>query len=210
MHAQVLLTYKTGTAITCFLLATALIIFTALPISICLMIGVLGMILTNVLSIDEAYQGIDWRTDFLLSGLIPLGLALQKTNAAAWLAHHLLSLIGTLTPPIFILAIGLLATGLTLVVSNVGATVMLVPMVIDMADTVGFDPRLATLIVGLAASNAFLLPTYPVNALSLHGPWGIHRRRFFSKPVHPPPERSIFACSHGRRVLFFILRWWQA
>ena len=171
MHEEVLLTHKAGTAITCFALATALVIFTALPISICLMIGALGMILTNVLSIDEAYQGIDWRTVFLLSGLIPLGLALQKTQAAAWLVHHLLNFIGTPTPPVFILAVGILATALTLVVSNVGATVMLVPMVVDMAGQVGVDPRLAALVVGLAASNAFLLPTHQVNALYM-GPGG--------------------------------------
>ena len=59
----------------------------------------------------------------------------------------------------------MMTTVLTLVVSNVGATVLLVPLVIDMAGSVGVDPRLAALVVGLAASNAFLLPTHQVNAL---------------------------------------------
>ncbi len=98
------------------------------------MAGALGMILTKVLSIDEAYHGVDWRTVFLLSGLIPLGLAMQKTQAAPWLAHQLLGLIGTPSPPAFlILIVGLLTTVFTLVVSNVGATVLLVPLVVDMA-----------------------------------------------------------------------------
>ncbi len=171
LHQEVLLTHKAKTAITCFALSTALVVFTTLPISICLMIGALGMILTNVLSIDEAYQGIDWRTVFLLSGLIPLGLALQKTQAASWLVYHLLGFVGTPTPVVFFLAVGMLATLLTLVVSNVGATVLLVPMVVDMAGQVGVDPRLAALVVGLAASNAFLLPTHQVNALYM-GPGG--------------------------------------
>ena len=135
------------------------------------MSGALGMILTNVLSIDEAYQGVDWRTVFLLSGLIPLGLAMQKTQAAPWLAHHLLNLLGTPSPIIFILAVGTMTTVLTLVISNVGATVLLVPLVVDMAGSVGVDPRLAALVVGLAASNAFLLPTHQVNALYM-GPGG--------------------------------------
>ncbi|MGD9060080.1 MAG: SLC13 family permease, partial [Desulfobacterales bacterium] len=82
LHHEVLLTHKAATAIACFGLATALVIFTSLPISICLMAGAVGMILTNVIRIDEAYQGVDWRTVFLLSGLIPLGLAMQKTGAA--------------------------------------------------------------------------------------------------------------------------------
>jgi di/tricarboxylate transporter len=171
LHHEILLTHKATSAITCFGLATALVIFTSLPISVCLMTGALGMILTNALSIDEAYQGIDWRTVFLLSGLIPLGLAMQKTQAASWLAHHLLTLIGTPSPTVFILATGMMTTVLTLVVSNVGATVLLVPLVVDMAGSIGIDPRLAALVVGLAASNAFLLPTHQVNALYM-GPGG--------------------------------------
>jgi di/tricarboxylate transporter len=168
---EVLLTHKSTTAAICFALATALVIFTSLPISICLMSGAVGMILTNVLSIDEAYQGIDWRTVFLLSGLIPLGLAMQKTQASGWLAHHLLAYLGTPSPPIFYMAVGLMTTILTLVVSNVGAAVLLVPMAVNMAGSVGVDPRIAALVVGLAASNAFLLPTHQVNALYM-GPGG--------------------------------------
>jgi di/tricarboxylate transporter len=178
LHHEVLLTHKATTAIACFGLATALVIFTSLPISICLMAGALGMILTNVLGIDEAYHGVDWRTVFLLSGLIPLGLAMQKTNAAPWLANHLLSMAGTPSPIVFILIVGLMTTVLTLVVSNVGATILLVPMVVDMAGSVGVDPRMAALVVGLAASNAFLLPTHQVNALYM-GPGGYTSADFF-------------------------------
>ena len=168
---EILYTHKATAALVCFALATALVIFTSLPISVCLMTGALGMILTNVLRIDEAYQGVDWRTVFLLGGLIPLGLAMQKTKAAAWLAYHLLGLIGTPSPAFFILIVGLITTVLTLVISNVGATVLLVPLVVDMAGPIGVDPRLAALVVGLAASNAFLLPTHQVNALYM-GPGG--------------------------------------
>ena len=178
LHHEILLTQKATAAIACFALATAMVIFTSLPISVCLMTGALGMILTRVLTIEEAYQGVDWRTVFLLSGLIPLGLAMQKTHAATWLAHHLLTLIGTPSPAIFILSVGMMTTLLTLVVSNVGATVLLVPMVVDMAGSVGVDPRLAALVVGLAASNAFLLPTHQVNALYM-GPGGYTSVDFF-------------------------------
>jgi len=135
------------------------------------MSGALGMILTNVLSIDEAYHGVDWRTVFLLSGLIPLGLAMQKTHAASWLAYYILSMIGTPSPSEFFFIVAFMTTLLTLVVSNVGATVLLVPLVVDMSGSINVDPRLAALVVGLAASNAFLLPTHQVNALYM-GPGG--------------------------------------
>ena len=171
LHHEVPLTNKAWAAIACFILSTVLVISTTLPISICLMSGALGMILTKVLSIDEAYQGVDWRTVFLLSGLIPLGLAMQKTHAASWLAYHLLNMIGTPSPSVFYFIVALLTTILTLVVSNVGATVLLVPLVVDMAGTISVDPRLAALVVGLAASNAFMLPTHQVNALYM-GPGG--------------------------------------
>ena len=168
---EILLTHKATTALACFALSIALVIFTALPISVCLMTGAVGMILAGVLRIDEAYHGIDWRTVFLLSGLIPLGLAMQQTGAAAWLAHLLIGLLGTPQPAVFILVVGAITTVLTLVISNVGATVLLVPLVVDMAGGIGVDQRTAALVVGLAASNAFLLPTHQVNALYM-GPGG--------------------------------------
>ncbi len=171
LDQEVPLTNKAWAAISCFCIATALVIFTSFPISICLMSGAMGMILTRVISIDEAYNGVDWRTVFLLSGLIPLGVAMQKTHAASWLAYHLLDMIGTPPPSVFFLMVAFLTTILTLVVSNVGATVLLVPLVVDMAESVSVDPRLAALVVGLAASNAFLLPTHQVNALYM-GPGG--------------------------------------
>jgi len=171
LHHEVPLTNKAWAAISCFVLSTVLVIFTSLPISICLMSGALGMILTNVLSIDEAYHGVDWRTVFLLSGLIPLGLAMQKTHAASWLAYYILSMIGTPSPSEFFFIVAFMTTLLTLVVSNVGATVLLVPLVVDMSGSINVDPRLAALVVGLAASNAFLLPTHQVNALYM-GPGG--------------------------------------
>jgi di/tricarboxylate transporter len=168
---EVLHTHKATAAIACFALAMVLVVFTSLPIAVCLMAGALGMILSKVIRIDEAYQGVDWRTVFLLSGLIPLGLAMQKTQAAPWLAHQLLSHMGTPSPALFIIFVGMMTTVLTLVISNVGATVLLVPLVVDMSGSIGTDPRLAALAVGLASSNAFLLPTHQVNALYL-GPGG--------------------------------------
>jgi di/tricarboxylate transporter len=170
-------TTKAATALACFGLATLMVIFTSFPISVCLMTGALCMILTKVLRIDDAYQSVDWRTVFLLSGLIPLGLAMQKTHAAAWLASHLIDLMGAPSPALFILVIGLITTLLTLVISNVGATVLLVPMVVDMAGRLGVDPRLSAMVVGLAASNAFLLPTHQVNALYM-GPGGYTSQDF--------------------------------
>lgn len=165
LDSDVLHPEKSRAALGCFILALGLVAFSGLPISVCLMTGALGMVLTGVLSMDEAYRGVDWRTVFLLAGLIPLGVAMQQTGAAEWLAFHLLNLVGAPTPLVFYFIVGLITTAFTLVVSNVGATVLLVPLVIGMAHGVDADPRLAALVVGMAASNSFLLPTHQVNAL---------------------------------------------
>jgi di/tricarboxylate transporter len=136
-----------------------------IQLSVALMTGALGMIITRVLTIDEAYNSVDWRTIFLLAGLIPLGIATEKTGAASWIAHSVLSLIGTVSPIVLLSVIGILSTLFTLVISNVGATVLLVPLVVNMAIAAHADPRMAALVVGLATSNSFVLPTHQVNAL---------------------------------------------
>jgi di/tricarboxylate transporter len=150
-----------------FWLAAALIMIMVFKIqlSICLMTGALGMIITRVLTIDEAYQAVDWRTIFLLGGLIPLGIATEKTGTAAWIAHTVLSAIGTVSPIVMLAVIGVLSTVFTLVISNVGATVLLIPLVVNMAIGAEADPRMAALVVGVATSNSFILPTHQVNAL---------------------------------------------
>ena len=136
-----------------------------IQLSVALMTGALGMVVTRVLSIDEAYQAVDWRTIFLLAGLIPLGIATQKTGTAEWIAGTILGIIGDVSPLALMTVIGILSTMFTLVISNVGATVLLVPLVVNMAIAAGADPRMAALVVGLATSNSFMLPTHQVNAL---------------------------------------------
>ncbi len=159
--------------------ALTMVIVFKIQLSVCLMTGALGMIITRVLSIDEAYQAVDWRTVFLLGGLIPLGIATEKSGAAAWIAHTVLGAIGTVEPIVLLAVIGVLATVFTLVISNVGATVLLVPLVVNMALAAHTDPRMAALVVGLATSNSFILPTHQVNALYM-GP-GRYRSVDFMK-----------------------------
>ena len=148
-------------------LVTALVMIMGfnIQLSVALMTGALGMILTRVLTVDEAYQSVDWRTIFLLAGLIPLGIATEKTGTAAWIAHSVLNMIGSVSPIVLLSVIGVLSTLFTLVISNVGATVLLVPLVVNMAIAAHADPRMAALVVGLATSNSFVLPTHQVNAL---------------------------------------------
>ncbi len=171
VEGEIMKTHKALPAGICFALALALVISGQVQLSVALMIGALGMILTGVLSIDEAYGAVDWRTVFLLAGLIPLGIATEKTGAAGYIATQILNFIGDVSPLVLLTVIGLLTSAFTLVVSNVGATVLLVPLAINMALGAGADPRMAALTVAVAASNTFILPTHQVNAYIM-GPGG--------------------------------------
>jgi di/tricarboxylate transporter len=162
---------KVKYAVLFFAIAIALVLFTQLRLSTALMTGAVGMILTGVLRIDEAYRSVDWRTVFLLASLIPLGIAVEHTNTATWIAHHVLATLGEVPHWVLLAVIGVLTTVFTLVMSNVGATVLLVPLAVSIALGVGADPRMFALAVGLAASNSFVLPTHQVNALIM-GPGG--------------------------------------
>ncbi len=136
-----------------------------LSLSVCLLTGALGMILTKVMSVDEAYKSVDWMTVFLLAGLIPLGLAFQKTGTAQFIATGVMNMIGDVPVIVFLAVVGIMTSFFTLVVSNVGATLLLVPLAMTMAIKAGADPRLTALVVALSASNTFILPTHQVNAL---------------------------------------------
>lgn len=154
-----------------FLLALVLILFTDIRLSLCLLTGAAGMVLSRVLSIEEAYAAVSWSTVFLLASLIPLGQAVQNTGTAEWIAQQILILLDGV--PVFGLQVGIavLATAFTLVMSNVGATVLLVPLAISIALAAGGDPAVFALTVAIATSNSFLIPTHQVNALIM-GPAG--------------------------------------
>ena len=152
-------------AVLCLILALTLALGFHVQLSISLLTGALGMVLLKVLTIDEAYQSVDWMTVFLLGGLIPLGLAFETTGAARYIATTIMQAMGQVTPFMLLLIVALLTSFFTLVASNVGATVLLVPLSMNMALQAGADPRMAALVVGIAASNTFVLPTHQVNAL---------------------------------------------
>lgn len=170
-------TEKAPLALFFLLLSLELIIFADVPLAIGLLVGAVGMIFSGIISIDEAYQSVSWRTVFLLAGLIPLGIAMNTTGADIWLIQELLY--DFVNVPILWLEIGvaILAALLSLVVSNVGATIILVPLVVRLALEVGADPRAFALLVAISASNAFLFPTHQANALIL-GPGLYHVRDF--------------------------------
>ncbi len=159
-------------ALVFFTIALSMVLFTDLKLSIALLTGAVGMVLSGVLKIDEAYEAVSWKTVFLLASLIPLGLAVQSSGTAGWIAEQTLKVVGDMPIWVIQLSIAVLATFFTLVMSNVGATVLLVPLAVNIALGVeGANPAVFALTVAIATSNSFLIPTHQVNALIM-GPGG--------------------------------------
>lgn len=159
-------------AMTIFAVTMLIALSSKIPASLALMTGVAGMLVTGVLKMDEAYDAINWKTVFLMACLIPLGWAMDNTGAAAWLAAHTLDRLPEATPVwVMQIVIGLFTTVFSLVISHVGATIVMVPIAINLALAAGGNPTAFALIVALSASNNFMTASNPVMSM-ITGPAG--------------------------------------
>ncbi len=163
-------------AVLCFSLGIGLAV-SGVQLSLGLFTGALAMILLGVITIDDAYRAVDWRTVFLLAGLIPLGVAMETTGAAAYIAGGATELAMDGHPLLLYSIVALVATVFSLLMSNVAATVVLVPLIIAIAAMAELDPRPLALLVAVSASNSFILPTHQVNALFM-GPGGYRNKDY--------------------------------
>ncbi len=158
--------HKFKLAMAIFALSMLLALSSKIPVPIALMTGVAGMLVAGVLNIDEAYAAISWKTVFLMACLIPLGWAMDSSGAAAWLAGHTLERLPEGFPLwLMQMLIGLLTTAFSLAISHVGATIIMVPIAINIALAAGGDPTAFALVVALSASNNLMTASNPVMSM---------------------------------------------
>jgi di/tricarboxylate transporter len=158
--------HKFKIAMAIFAVSMLLALSSKIPVPIALMTGVAGMLVAGVLHVDEAYAAISWKTVFLMACLIPLGWAMDSSGAAAWVAGHTLERLPEGFPLWLIqLLIGVLTTAFSLVISHVGATIVMVPIAINIALAAGGDPTGFALIVALSASNNLMTASNPVMSM---------------------------------------------
>jgi di/tricarboxylate transporter len=168
--------HKFKIAMAIFALSMLLALSSRIPTSIALMTGVAGMLVAGVLKMDEAYAAINWKTVFLMACLIPLGWAMDSSGAAAWVAGHSIDRLPQGMPPWLIeLALALFTTAFSMVISHVGATIVMVPLAINLALAVGGNPTAFALIVALSASNNFITASNPSISM-ITGPAGYTAR----------------------------------
>jgi di/tricarboxylate transporter len=136
------------------------------PIVVTSLAGALLMLLTGVLTSEEAYKSIRWEVIFLLAGLIPLGIALEKSGGAGLIAIQMSSI--ATGYPVYWVLVGLyiFTTLFTEIVSNNASVILLIPIGIDLAFRLGIDPYLLILVIMFAASTSFLTPVgYKTNTM---------------------------------------------
>jgi di/tricarboxylate transporter len=165
-------------AVAFFALAMGLGLFTDIKLSIAMLVGAVGMLLTGVLNMDEAYGAINWKTIFTLACLIPLGWAMDSTGAAAWIAQEVLTYLGAWPQWGLQAVIAVITLLIAQVVSNVGAAVMMVPMAINVALASGGNPAVYALVVAVSTSNVFLIPSANPVIMIIAGPGGYRSRDF--------------------------------
>lgn len=155
--------HKFKIAMGIFALTVLIALFSRLPVALTLMTGVCGMLVAGVLRMDEAYAAINWKTVFMMAGLIPLGWAMDSSGTAAWIASHTIDQLPAGIPGWVVgLALALLTTGFSLVISHVGATIVMVPIAVNLALAVDANPTAFALIVALSASNNLMTASNPI------------------------------------------------
>ena len=161
------------------LLVIALAMFSGLGIATAMVIGSVLMVLTGCLNMDEAYQSIDWRTVFLVGGMLSLGTAMENTGTATYLANQLLGALGQFGPLGLLAGIYLLSALITQPMSNAAAIVLMVPIAIDTAIGLDVNYLTFTMAVVIGAATSFLTPVGHKANVLVFGPGGY---RFFDYP----------------------------
>ena len=157
---------KTRIALIILLGMLVLMITDALPVATSSMLAALAMVLTGCLTMDEAYQSINWPAIILVAGMLPMSIALEKVGLVDVAANGLIGMLGNAGPLAILAGLFLLTSLFTQVLSNTATTVIVAPIALAAAQTLGIQPYAFLMAVAIAASMAFATPVAsPVNTL---------------------------------------------
>ncbi len=148
------------------------VILEVIPLALAALIGVTLMILTGCLTMDEAYGYIEWKAVFLIAGMLPLGIAMERSGAALFLAEAMVELIGGLGPLAVLAGLYILAALASQVMPNPAVAVLLAPIALNTAANIGVSPYPLMMAIALSASAAFLSPVGHSANVLIMGPGG--------------------------------------
>ena len=140
------------------------------------LIGAIFLLVIKVITANEAYQSINWQVIVLIAALIPLGIVIQKSGTAFWIATVLNDIANAFNPlvrPTVMLSLVYLVTIiLTEMTSNAATAIIMTPIAISAAQQMGLDPRTFVFAVCFAASASFITPIGYQTNLMVYGPGG--------------------------------------
>jgi di/tricarboxylate transporter len=163
---------KASVALIIMILVLVPVILGWLPIAIAAVMGVVLMILTGCLTMEEAYRSIEWKAIFLIAGMLPLGIAMEQTGAARFLAEWMVQFVGGLGPLAVVAGLFILAALASQVMPNAAVAVLLAPVALNVAQDLGVSPLPLMMAVAISASAAFLSPVGHPSNLLIMGPGG--------------------------------------
>jgi len=170
---------KTATAIGIVLAVVGLAALNVVSILPAALMGMLAMVATGCVRPNEVYRSVDWSVIFLLAGVIPLGVALERSGGAAYLAHYLAAVSMTLPPFAILLVFYLFTALITQVISNNASVILMIPVAVEAAELVGAEPFSFVMVVTFAASTALMTPVGYQTNLMVYGPGGYRFTDFF-------------------------------
>ena len=177
------------TALAIFAVMVLLVTFNVLPLLIAALSGAVAMVLGRCITIEEAYKAIDWKVIFLLGGVIPLGLAMEQTGTAEWLAGTIMNPLLELGPFAVLACLYAITAILTELMSNNASAILLVPIAFSAAELMGVSVRPFLMAITFATSTSFATPIgYQTNTM-IYAPGGY---RFFDYARIGVPLNIIF------------------
>lgn len=148
------------------------VIFGWLPIEISAIAGATLMVVTGCLTMEEAYQDIEWKAVFLIAGMLPLGIALQQTGTAEFIAQKVVDLVGGSGEIAILASIFALTAITTQVMPNAAVTVLMAPIALNTANEFGISLYSMAMLVAIAASASFMSPIAHASNSLVMGPGG--------------------------------------
>ena len=146
--------------------------FNILPSVAAVLLASIAMILTNCLTMEQAYSAMNWQSVVLLAGMLPMATALQKTGGVQYIAASLTASLGQLGPLAVMAGLFILTSLFSLFISNTATTVLMAPIAYQTAVALGVTPHAFLMTVALAASSAFATPVATMSGTMVMAPGG--------------------------------------
>jgi di/tricarboxylate transporter len=131
-----------------------------------------AIILSGIMSVQQSYRAIDWTTVILVGAMMPLSTAMVQTGAAKLMAQHLVSLVGDAGPVALLAGLFVLTAIMGQLISNTATALIVIPIGVAAAATMGVSPRPVLMSTAVAAAAAFLTPIATPTNLMVMGPGG--------------------------------------